>query len=144
MVEWASGPPPKQPANPLWSGRVREGGVNLGVTGQDGCPDNESTPDTRQHPPHPHQPQRHPPKGENQRCQPWESRKPPGPTLALRRSQASSRNIQSRRCSAPSLSDASSVVHSTQRAGPHAESSVFSHWWRIQLCMHACRCKPAR
>ena len=54
MVEWASGPPPKQPANPLWSGRVREGGaLNLGVTGQGGRPDNESTPDTRQHPPPP-------------------------------------------------------------------------------------------
>lgn len=43
--------PPKQPANPLRSARLREGGLNLGVTGQDRRPDNESTPDTRQHPP---------------------------------------------------------------------------------------------
>lgn len=39
-------PPQKQPANPLWRWRV-----NLGVTGQDGGPDNESALDTRQQPP---------------------------------------------------------------------------------------------
>lgn len=39
-------PPQKQPANPLWRWRV-----NLGVTGQDGGPNNESALDTRQQPP---------------------------------------------------------------------------------------------
>lgn len=44
-------PPQKQPANPLWRWRL-----NLGVTGQDGGPDNESTLDTRQQPPPPPHP----------------------------------------------------------------------------------------
>lgn len=46
-------PPQKQPAIPLWRWRV-----NLGVTGQDGGPDNESTLDMRQQPPPPHPPPR--------------------------------------------------------------------------------------
>ena len=63
MVEWASGPPPKQPANPLWSGRVREGGSEFRGNRAGRTPDNESTPDTRQHPPPPIKHSDIPPKG---------------------------------------------------------------------------------
>lgn len=42
--------PPKQPANPLWSGEGGCHGWGLGVTRQERLHDNESTPDTRQHP----------------------------------------------------------------------------------------------
>lgn len=56
-------PPQKQPANPLWRRSQRK---TFGVTGQGRRrrPDNEPTPDTRQHPITLHQPQRHPPREE--------------------------------------------------------------------------------
>lgn len=101
----------------------KEKGVNLGVTGRDGHPDNESTPDTRQHPPS--TTAKSPPEGQNQRCQPRESRKPAVSKSALHHSQASSRNVQSGHCALQSLPD-------TTCAG-QAQSSIFNRWWRLQL-----------
>lgn len=117
----------------------------MGVTGQGGHPDNESTPDTRQHlqlpiTPHLlHTPSTTAtfPQGRNQRCQPRESRKPLRPDIGPRRSQASSRNIQSGRCSILSLSDAASCYffprQSKNETWLHTKSSYSSHRWRIQL-----------
>lgn len=161
MVEWASGPPPKQPANPLWSGRVREGGaVNLGVTGQGGRP-TMSPPLTRASTLHPLSNTATSLQGRNQPCQPWESRKPPGPILALHRRQASSRNIQSGHCFSPSLSDATSICFVQNKVtyrnqAPPAISGEFdmhthrcknsslkrfnyvSEWWWAMTCLIGC------
>lgn len=101
----------------------KEKGVNLGVTGRDGHPDNESTPDTRQHPLS--TTAKSPPEGWNQRCQQRESRKPAVSKSTLHHSQASSRDLQSGHRAPRSLPEVTCICQ--------AQSSIFHRWWRLKM-----------